>query len=126
MLADIKPDSDDELISSIAPDVMKCLERARLFEKLDDLLSPQDNSIPPQTCDGTYNISEGILLASGFEHADLEDIFAVLHSKGGCCDCEVLYNVSETNRLKANYWRRRAEGLSIPTGHPRPLSGSDA
>jgi hypothetical protein len=114
----MEPDADQELIASIAPEVMKCLEGAGFFEKLDDLLSPLNHSIPPQECDGSYKISQTILLSSGFKHADLEDIFAVLHSKGGCCDCEVLYNVSESNRLKSNYWRRRGEGLSTPTGHP--------
>ena len=118
MLADMESDSDDELIASIAPDVMKCLEGAGFFEKLDDLLSPQDHSIPPQQCDGSYKISETILLSSGFKRCDLDDIFAVLYFNGGCCDCEVLYNVSETNRLKGDYWRRRAKGLRTPTGHP--------
>jgi hypothetical protein len=117
MLAGVEPDSDDELIASIAPDVMKCLERAGFFEKLDDLLSPQDHSMPLQKCDGSHKISETILLSSGFKRADLEDIFAVLHSKGGCCDCEVLYNVAETSRLKAQYWRRRAQGQSAQLGH---------
>jgi hypothetical protein len=116
----MEPDSDDELIASITPDVMKCLEGTVFFEKLDDLLSPQDHSIPPRDCDGAYKISEMILLSSGFKHADLDDIFAVLHSKGGCCDCEVLYNVSETNRLKGNYWRRRAEGKVSPPRHGQP------
>lgn len=116
----MEPDSDDELIPSIAPDVIKCLERAGFSEKLDDLLSPQDHSVSPRKCDGSYKISEAILLSSGFKHTDLDDIFAVLHSKGGCCDCEVLYNVSQASRLKGEYWRRRAEGLSTPTRHSPP------
>jgi hypothetical protein len=67
MFARMEPDSDDELISSIAPDVMKCLGRCDFFEKLDKLLSPEDNSIPAQGCDGTYKLSKSILLASGFD-----------------------------------------------------------
>jgi hypothetical protein len=39
---------------------------------------------------------------------DLEDILAVLHSLGGCCDCEILYNVAEESRLKSEYWIARA------------------
>lgn len=111
----MKSGSDDNLISSIAPDVMRCLTRSGYFAKLDDLLSPVENSDTPQSCDGTFKLSEPILLASGFEQDDLNDIFAVLQSKGGCCDCEVLYNVTETSRLKAKYWRSRAVGES-----PRP------
>jgi hypothetical protein len=117
MFARMESASDDDLISSIAPDVMKCLGRCAFFEKLDGLLSPEDNSIPPQGCDGTYKRSEAILIAAGFERADLADIFAVLQSKSGCCDCEVLYNVAETSRLKTNYWRGRAAGEITHTPH---------
>jgi Protein of unknown function (DUF2695) len=102
--------SDDDLISSIAPDVMTCLGRCGFFEKLDGLMSPADNSIPSQGCEGSYKLSESILVTAGFGRAELDEIFAVLQSKGGCCDCEVLHNVAETSRLKANYWRSRAAG----------------
>jgi len=117
MFARMEPDSDDELISSIAPDVMACLGRCGYFEKLDELFSPEDNSTPTEKCDGSFRLSETILLASGFERADLDDIFVVLQSKGGCCDCEVLYNVAETSRLKARYWRSRAAGQIARTPH---------
>jgi hypothetical protein len=108
MFALMESDSDDELISSIAPDVMTCLSRCSYFEKLDDLLSPEDNATSAEKCDGSFRLSETILLAAGFGRAEFEDIFAVLHSKGGCCDCEVLYNVAEKSRLKSNYWHSRA------------------
>lgn len=96
---------------------LKCLVRSGYFEKLDDLLSPEDDATPSQSCDGTYKLSESVLLACGFVRDDLDDIFAVLQSKGGCCDCEVLYNVAETSRLKAKYWRSRAAGE--PTHSPQ-------
>ena len=117
MLARMESASDRDLISSIAPDVMKCLARCGFFEKLDGLLSPEVNSSPSQNCDGTYNLSELILLAAGFERHDIGEIFAVLRSKGGCCDCEVLYNVAETSRRKANYWPSRAAGRIAHTPH---------
>jgi len=123
MFAHMDSASDDDLISSITPDVMKCLGRCGFFEKLDGLLSPEDNSIPAKGCDGTYKLSESVLLAAGFDRGELDDIFGVLQSKGGCCDCEVLYNVAETSRLKANYWRSRAAGQFAQTphtSHPRP------
>jgi Protein of unknown function (DUF2695) len=123
MFARMESASDDDLISSIAPDVMKCLGRRGFFEKLDALLSPEDNLIPAKGCDGTYRLSESVLLAAGFERDELDDIFGVLQSKGGCCDCEVLYNVAETSRLKANYWRGRAAGQIAETSHtPHPRS----
>jgi len=115
--------ADHDFISSIASDVMTCLVRAGYFEKLDNVLSPKDSSSTPRICDQTYKLSESILLASGFEQKDLDDIYAVLQSKGGYCDCEVLYNVAETSRLKANYWRSRAAGKTSHTPHT-PLSPS--
>ncbi len=117
MLTRMDSTPDKELISSIAADVMKCLVRSDYFTKLDDLLSPRDNSNLPQICDGTYKISELILLASGFERADLADIFGVLHSRGGCCDCEVLYNVAESSRFKTKYWRKQSVNQSAQKRH---------
>ena len=120
MIGRMEFESSDEFISSIAPNVMKCLRRCGYFEKLDGLLSPEDASIPVQACDGTYKLSESILVAADFDGADLDDIFAVLQSKGGNCDCEVLYNVAETSRLKANYWRGRAAEETVRTRHTAP------
>jgi len=121
IFARMESDSDDELISSIAPDVMTCLGRCSYFEKLDELLSPEDNSTSVEKCNGSFRLSETILIAAGFDRAELEDIFAVLHSKGGCCDCEVLYNVAEKSRLKANHWRGRA-GEQVARSPHRPHS----
>jgi hypothetical protein len=117
MFARMETDSDDELISSIAPDVMRCLGRCSYFEKLDEHLNPEDNSTPTEKCDGPFRLSETILLASGFERDALDDIIAVLQSKGGFCDCEVLYNVAKTSRLKTNYWRSQVAGEATTTPH---------
>ena len=117
MFALMESAPDDELVSAIARYVMKYLERSRLIEKLDDLLSPETDSSSTQVCDGTYRLSESILLASGLSQDDLADIFAVLQSKGACCDCEVLYNVAEVSRLKAKYWRGRAAEQLARIGH---------
>lgn len=78
---------------------------------------PKTRRVPFHKCDGTYRLSVPILLACGFAQDDLEDIFAVLKSKGGFCDCEVLYNVAEFSRLKAQYWRGRAEGIQDTVRH---------
>jgi Protein of unknown function (DUF2695) len=117
MFCPMEPASDDELISSIALDVMTCLIGSRYFEKLDDVFSHENSSSPLQKCDGTYKLSVPILLACGFAQDDLEDIFAVLKSRGGFCDCEVLYNVAEFSRLKAEYWRGRVEGPQDTVRH---------
>jgi hypothetical protein len=117
MFGHMEADDADDLISSIALDVMRCLVRSGFFEKLDDLLCPKDDLDLRHTCSANYKLSESVLLASGFELTDLADAFGVLSSKGGCCDCEILYNVSESSRLKAKYWRNRAEGLQDPITH---------
>ena len=113
---------DDELVSSIAADVMMCLTRSAYFEKLDDLLSPDESSTAAQTCDGTFKLSGSLLLASGLVRDDFDDIFAVLQSRGGHCDCEVLFNVAENSRFKAKYWRNRAAGVTQPQHPPRRLA----
>jgi hypothetical protein len=67
MFARMEPDADDELISSITPDVMTCLGRSSYFERLDELLSPEDSSAPNEKCDGSFRLSETMLLACRFE-----------------------------------------------------------
>jgi Protein of unknown function (DUF2695) len=107
------PDSD--LIASITPDVMRCLDDSGFFEKLDDVLCPKDESHTAKSCSGDYALSESILRASGLEESDFGDIFGVLQAKGGFCDCEILYNASGPNRLKDKYWRARAQGIEPHT-----------
>lgn len=98
----------DDLIASITPEVMRVLESRRFFVRLDDLMSPTIEAQQPERCEGRYRLSERLLREDGFDDDDLQEILQVLHAQGGCCDCEVLYNVSEDNRLKATYWKRRA------------------
>ena len=100
-------DSYSDLISSITPDVMKSLTRSHFFERLDNLLCPKEGS-SPRECNGDYEVSEPILRDAGYKPEAVREIFDVLRSQGGCCDCEILYNVAESSRLKANYWRSRA------------------
>jgi Protein of unknown function (DUF2695) len=109
--------TDSDLISSITPDVMACLRRAHFFERLDDRLSPEGGHEAREVCGGNYKLSKSILEVAGFDSADLEDIFNVLRSQGACCDCEVLYNVAESSRLKADYWRNQAESLDAKAKH---------
>jgi Protein of unknown function (DUF2695) len=115
-------ESDYDLIASITPDVMACLHRVGFFEKLDDLLCPNAGSNLPEKCSGDFNLSERLLQASDFNTHDLADIFGVLKAQGGCCDCEILYNVSESNRFKSAYWRNRARDSEGRSRHPRAKS----
>lgn len=99
---------EQDFIASITPDVMPVLESCNLFARLDDLLCPENAGQQSERCDGTHRLSEKLLRENGFDEDGLHDIFGVLKAQGGCCDCEVLYNVSDANRLKANYWKARA------------------
>ena len=104
-------EADEELIESITPNVMACLVDCRYFEELDNRLCPADKSRPREHCHGNFDISESILRKHDFDNEALSDIFDVLRAQGGFCDCEVLYNVAETNRLKTEYWRSRANEM---------------
>jgi Protein of unknown function (DUF2695) len=100
MFTGMDADSDHYFISSITPDVMN------------DVLCPADGSPADESCGGDYTLSKSILQAAGFDPAHLSDIFSVLGALGGCCDCEILYNVAESSRLKAKCPRSRVRELS--------------
>ena len=112
--------ADSELIADISPDVMRCLSGAGIFEALDDLLCPVDTSAPRRRCYGDYRHARTALLARGFRDDELFDVFHVLMARGGYCDCEILYNAVEVSRLKAEYWRARAEEIEPYDPHAGP------
>jgi hypothetical protein len=112
----------DQFVDAIAADVLAVLTQKGFFESLDDVFSPRDGSSTSTVCQGDYAISERILGNLKFDEQDLSDIFQVLRSRGGFCDCEILYNAVETSRLKANYWRARADDASVPNPHDRRLT----
>lgn len=90
----------------IASDVIGVLEKLQFFEKLDDHFCPVEDPEKRVAChSGSFSVSEQILRDLGMGSDDLDDIFAVLRSRGSCCDCEILYNVVEQSRLKARYWK---------------------
>lgn len=98
---------DDESIEAIKPYVLEALRNKNFFERLDDQLCPVDVSVPAKACAHTYDISTTTLTECGFDAAEIEDIKQVMLKHGGCCDCEILYNVAEESRLKSRYWKKR-------------------
>ncbi|MGD0681206.1 MAG: DUF2695 domain-containing protein [Terracidiphilus sp.] len=110
---------DSEYINDITPDVLGVLDRLHFFERLDDWFCPLENPERLVQCGArSFEISTKILRDLGMDSDDIADVLAVLHSRGACCDCEVLYNVAEESRLKARYWKARfAELQSDPTKH---------
>lgn len=99
---------DERYVSEIAPDVLHVLSRMRFFDLLDDRLCPSlgSNLIP---CTHKFEKTVEILKISNMSSGDINDVLAVLRFKGACCDCEVLYNVAEESRLKAKYWKGKAQ-----------------
>jgi len=104
-----------EFIAAISDDVMKCLVSRGFFEKLDSHFCPKGDGKERALCDHSYRISKLILAELGFQTEDVDEIFDVLRSKGGFCDCEILYNAAEESRLKAEYWTSAREGRRRPT-----------
>ena len=111
---------DSELIAEITPDVMRCLVGASVFEVLDDVLCPADQSKVRQRCHGDYRHARGVLRARGFRANEEFDVFHVLMARGGYCDCEILYNAVEESRLKAEYWQARASQIEPYDPHAGP------
>jgi hypothetical protein len=61
-------------------------------------------------------------MKTGFRQEEIREILLVLASRGGCCDCEILFNVAEENRLKSEYWKARVAGVCAAS----PTAGSVA
>jgi len=119
-----KPDElrypDEELIHDIKPHVMKALKKSNFFISLDDLMAPNDVSKEGLPCHGDFDLTKQVLKEKGFkekgfkEKGKIDEIFDICHvlmSEGAYCDCEVLYNVSDENRLKARYWKQRSKDM---------------
>ena len=102
---------DEDTIANITPDVMACLSSSGFFSALDDIFSPADGS-DGQACHGDFRNSKLTLSSLGLADSDFCDVFDVLMEQGGFCDCEILYNVAESSRLKAAYWRARASSMT--------------
>ena len=99
---------DDELVNDITPNVLAVLGREGFFQRLDDHFCPAEASQKRVRCQGSFEISIGILRDIGVDEEHIQDVIEVLHANGACCDCEVLYNVAEESRLKSEYWIARA------------------
>ena len=101
---------DEGMVGEITPNVLGALENLGFFNELDEMLFPQDLSKPGKLCVGNFENAKEILNAKGFGPHEHFDVFHVLMARGGYCDCEILYNAVASSRLKANYWKAKAEG----------------
>ena len=110
---------DEELIRDITLEVMKALLGTGAIDALDDLMCPASPNVLRAACFGDYRHAREVFLAKGFKDQDLFDVFHVLMARGGFCDCEILYNAADSSRLKAEYWRARAENCEPYDPHQR-------
>jgi len=110
---------DEEMVSEITPNVMAILQRADFFKSLDDIFWPTGFYKKKGVCYGDFRTSKEVLLKCGFKQEEYSDIFHVLMMQGGFCDCEILFNVAEESRLKAQYWKARAKNLKPHDPHER-------
>ena len=117
-------DRPDSYIDDIAPDVIGVPQKLHFFEKLDDHLCPVEDPEKRVDCHaGSFDVSARIMRDLGMDSEDIDDVLAVLHSRGACCDCEILYNVAPPSRLQARYWKTlKSSGSNLPKmpSNPEP------
>ena len=94
------------------------------FAALDDRLCPADASVAAEKCGNTYEIASSIVLSKDFSNEDIQDVVSVMQAHGGFCDCEILYNVVETSRLKTKHWQAQARERESSKRGARLTSGS--
>lgn len=95
-------------VDDLAPYVLTVLNRDGFFPRLDEAIWPS-HSLAPEACDHTLGRTKAILAEMGMDSEAIWDVILVFQSQGACCDCEVLYNVADDSRLKAAYWKARAD-----------------
>ncbi len=102
---------DEELAEEIGPWIISVLNERQFFQKLEQaVFSDTDES----RCTHSYDITFKLLTEEGFDVQEREDMLSVFHHRGGCCDCEILYNVDERDAgRKAKYWRKQAEEQEV-------------
>jgi hypothetical protein len=93
---------------------MRALTLSGFFIALDELFCPTEKYQLAAVCHGhgDYRNAKQLLLSHGFDESDFSDVFGVLAARGGCFDCEILYNAAESSRLKAEYWQGESAKLS--------------
>lgn len=94
------------LYESISEDVLGVLRVKQFFALLDDLYCPAEGSAATK-CKHDCSQSIDLLKQLGFDDQEREDVIGVLRVNGGCCDCEILYNVAPESRLRERYWKAR-------------------
>jgi len=96
--------ADEELVAAITEPIMGILNKTSFFSTLDEVFTSPEN---PAVCQGDFRVAKSILPTKGFLESEYFDVFSVLMSQGGYCDCEILYNVAEGSEFARRYWAKR-------------------
>lgn len=91
---------DQETIEEIKDTILSVLK-----DKIDFVRSLDKEFISQSIkCFGDFRHSKKLLTTLGFSNEDQFDIFHVLMSEGGYCDCEILHNVFQESAYSKKYW----------------------
>jgi len=108
-------DSEDrdesDLIGSISDNVIQSLDNRDLFDRLERMVWP-DGPDGQKVCDHTFRHLQTLMDADNFPERDYrEDVFDVMRSRGGFCDCEIMLNVAPNCEFRERYWKQRTAEL---------------
>ena len=101
-----------EFIKDITPDVMSVLERQDFFAKLEAQIFPTGTT-NLNKCDHSYSVSIVILSELGHDDSARDDVFDVMRSRGGFCDCEILLNAAPESPTRSAYWKQWAANVEV-------------
>jgi hypothetical protein len=107
MSEDQAEESFDEFIESITEDVLRVLSSQGFFCKIEGRVWP-DGPDGRKVCDGSFANAVDIATADGHSLEDQDDIFHVMRSRGGFCDCEIVLNVAPESAVRERYWKKKA------------------
>jgi len=94
---------DSATIESIKEMILEILKNKTCFVKDLDNLFLTNQAV----CHGDFRHSKKLLTDFEFTEKEQFDIFHVLMSEGGYCDCEILYNAFKDSGYANKYWSER-------------------
>jgi Protein of unknown function (DUF2695) len=99
---------DEALLVDITPSIMACLNRDHFFARLEARVFPESPDIR-SLCNHSFEFATALLAEDGHDEDAQQDVFAVMRSQGGFCDCEIIFNVAENSAVTEGYWRSWAK-----------------
>ena len=97
---------------------MICLRRALFFERLDELVSPTEQSHQREVCFASFELSKRVLEAFGFDSDDLQDIFKSPQSARRMLRLRNPVQRCRIESLEIRVLEEPADGIEANTKHP--------